>query len=211
MNYFRVSIFERDCCLNLVGDYGQAVQISVHSPTAYINANRERIFPDWKNQSKIWIIVVLQQSLYSLIKSSPAVELEKQRLRKSFIKFGLELAFTLEDTTPPQLEIGKQEPEKCEPEKYRTDIIDPRTGYPILSRPGEISHDDTATVKALLNYPIIYNRCRVLVHPEWGTAVYPSIMISTAPPQKIMAAISDVVRTCGWYEMVDFQSLIANI
>lgn len=201
MNYFRVSTFERDYYLNLVGDYGQAVQISIHYPTAYIAANRERIFPDWKNQSTLWMIVVLQQSLYPLIKSTPAIELEKQRLRKSFMKFGLELAFTLEDVTPPTLK----------PQKYRTDIIDPRTGYPLLSRPGETPHDDTATVKALLNYPIIYNRCRVLVHPHWGTAVYPGIMISTAPPQEIMAVIPDVARVCGWYEMVNFQTLISNV
>lgn len=201
MNYFRVSTFERDCHLNLVGDYGQAVQISIHYPTSYISANRDRIFPDWRNRSTIWVIVVLQQSLYSLIKSTPAIELEKQRLRQSFMKFGLELAFSLEDLTPLTLR----------PEKYHTDAIDPRTGYPILSRPGEMPHDDTATVKALLNYPIIYNRCRVLVHPDWGTAVYPGIMISTAPPQKIMVMMRNVARTFGWYEMVDFQSLISNV
>ena len=65
---------------------------------------------------------------------------------------------------------------------FLTDLIDPRTSYPLLSRPEEIPHDDTALVKAFLGFPVIHNRCRVLEHPKWGTAVYPSTMMSSASP-----------------------------
>lgn len=164
MNYFKVPTSVAGCPINLVGEKGQAIQISIHSPSPYICANLERILPDWKNQSSMWVVIVLQRSHYELVEITAAVEAEKQLLREQFMRFGLDVSFNLRDRG------------------YLTDLIDPRTGYPLLSRPGQIPHDDTAAVQALLDYPIIKNECRVLVHPDWGTAVYPSILISLSPP-----------------------------
>jgi hypothetical protein len=56
-------------------------------------------------------------------------------------------------------------------------------------------------VKALLNYPVIKNKCRLLVHPNWGTAVYPSIMISEAPPIMIEWVIKSIAPMHGWQEI----------
>lgn len=163
--------------INLVGKSGQAVQISIHSPSQYIRANCERILPDWRNQDVMWVVVFLQQSRYELVESSVEIEAEKERLRENFIRFGFDVAFNLRD------------------EGYMTDLIDPRTGYPLLSRPGQSPHNDTAVVKALLGYPLIHNTCSVLIHPTWGTAVYPSIMISVAPPAIIEWFIKSVASS----------------
>ena len=182
MNYFKVYSSEQSCPINLVGKTGQAIQISIHSPSQYICANCERILPDWKQQSFFWVAIVLQQSQYPLDKSTAAIEAEKERLREKFMRFGFDLAFNLRDRN------------------YLTDLIDPRTGYPLLSHPGSVPHDDTAVVKALLNYPVIKNKCRVLVHPNWGTAVYPSITISEAPPIMIERVIKSIAPMHGWQE-----------
>jgi Methylmalonic aciduria and homocystinuria type D protein len=183
VNYFQVYSSEQSYPINLVGKMGQAIQISIHSPSQYICANCERILPDWKQQSFLWVVIVLQQSQYQLDKSTGVVEGEKERLREKFMRFGFDLAFNLRDR------------------KYLTDLIDPRTGYPLLSHAGSVPHDDTAVVKALLNYPVIKNKCRLLVHPNWGTAVYPSIMISEAPPIIIEWAIKSIAPMHGWQEI----------
>jgi hypothetical protein len=175
--------------INLVGKMGQAVQISIHSPSQYICANREQIFPDWKNQRSLWVVIVLQQSQYELVESTPEVEIEKQRLREKFMRFGCDVAFNLRDCAPRTAKGDYS---------YLTDVIDPRTGYPLLSRPGKIMHDDTAVVKALLSYPVIKNKCRVLVHPDWGTAVYPGILISQAPPFFIEWVIRSIAPLHDW-------------
>lgn len=180
MNYSPVYISEQGCPINLVGKTGQAVQISIHSPSQYICANRERILPDWQHRSCLWVVIVLQQSRYPLVKSTPAIEQEKELLREKFMRFGFDLAFQLRDRG------------------YLTDLIDPRTGYPLLSHPGAIPHNDTAVVKALLNYPVMKNKCCVLVHPTWGTAVYPSVIISEAPPSMIACFIKEVAPLHGW-------------
>lgn len=191
VNYPNVYTSEQGCPINLVGKAGQAVQISIHLPSQYICANRERILPDWKNQPSFWVVIVLQRSRYQLIESTNTIEKEKERLREKFMRFGCDVAFNLRDRT------------------YLTDIIDPRTGYPLLSHPGQIPHDDTAVVKALLNYPVLKNKCRVLIHPNWGMAVYPSILISEAPPTIIESVTKSIAPMHGWQE-VGQESLVSS-
>jgi Methylmalonic aciduria and homocystinuria type D protein len=180
VNYPTVDTSLAGSPIHLVGNKGQAVQISIHSPSQYICANRERILPDWNNRLSFWVAIVLQQSQYKLEKRTPEVEAEKERLRETFMRFGCDVAFNLRDRS------------------YFTDLIDPRTGYPLLSRPGRSPHDDTAVVRALLHYPVIQNKCRVLIHPQWGTAVYPSVLISEAPPIIIEWAIRSIAPLHSW-------------
>ncbi|MDJ0735814.1 MAG: methylmalonic aciduria and homocystinuria type D protein [Nostocaceae cyanobacterium] len=183
MNYPTVYSYEPAYPINLIGNTGGAVQISIHAPSPYICANRERILPDWQNHLCLWMVIVLQQSRYQLVESTKEIETEKQQLREKFMRFGVDVAFHLRDRG------------------YLTDLIDPRTGYPLLSRPGEIPHDDTAVVKALLHYPIICNQCRVLVHPRWGMAVYPSVLISVAHPAIIDSVIKTIAPLHGWKQI----------
>jgi len=183
VNYPRAYTAEQSRPINLVGKQGQAVQISIHYPSQYICANRERIFPDWQEQALFWVVIVLQQSKYPLVKSTAEIEREKEHLREKFMRFGCDLAFELRDRG------------------YLADLIDPRTGYPMLSRPGVIPHNDTAVVKALLNYPVLKNKCSVIVHPHWGTAVYPSIFLSAAPPKILEWAIKSISSMHGWQEI----------
>jgi hypothetical protein len=109
-------------------------------------------------------------------------EKEKEKLREKFMRFGCDVAFNLRDRG------------------YLTDLIDPRTGYPLLSHSGVFPHDDTAVAQALLKYPAIENKCHVLVHPDWGTAVYPSVMLSEAPPDMIELVTKAVAPMHGWIE-----------
>ena len=183
MSYPKIFSSKQDYKINLVSERGKETQISIHFPTRYIRNNCERILPDWKDELKMSVVIVLQQSQFSLVESTPVIEAEKQRLRARFMRFACDVAFNLRDRN------------------YISDLIDPRTGYPLLSRPGQIPHDDTAVVKALLEYPIICNKCRVLIHPKWGTAVYPSILISVAPQTIIAQTIKTFATLHGWKEI----------
>ena len=167
--------------LDLVTETGQAVQMSVHAPSTFIVHNLERILPDW-DVPVLWVVIVLQQSRYELEESTPEVEQEKERLREKFMRFGFDFAFNLRDRG------------------FLSNLIDPRTGYALLSRPGEIPHDDTAVVQALLGLPVIRNRCCVLKHPSWGTAVYPSTLLTSAPPKVIKPVLKSVAAWHGWRE-----------
>ncbi|MDP8962409.1 MAG: methylmalonic aciduria and homocystinuria type D protein [Cyanobacteriota bacterium] len=156
--------------------------MSVHRPSPFIVQNLERVLPDW-NVPVLWVAIILQQSRYELVECTPEVEREKERLREKFMRFGFDVAFNLRDRG------------------FLSNLIDPRTGYPLLSRPGEIPHDDTAVVKALLGFPIIRNRCRVLEHPLWGKAVYPSTLLTSAPPKVIKPLLKSVAPLHGWKKL----------
>jgi hypothetical protein len=168
--------------LHLATETGQAVEISAHRPSLFITENLERVLPGW-NLPHLWVVIVLQQAQYELVRTTPQVEQEKERLRERFMRFGFDVVFNLRDRG------------------FLSNLIDPRTGYPLLTPPGEIRHDDTAVVKALLGLPVIRNRCRVLKHPTWGTAVYPSILLTSAPPKVIKPVLRKVGLQHGWREL----------
>ncbi|MBW4682746.1 MAG: methylmalonic aciduria and homocystinuria type D protein [Microcoleus vaginatus WJT46-NPBG5] len=160
---------------------GQAVEMSVHRCSPFVAQNLERVFPDWVLPiTTCRVIVVLQQSRYPLAETAPHIEREKDRLRERFMGFGSDVVRHLRDRG------------------FLTDLIDPRTGYPLLSRPGEIAHDDTAAVKALLGFPVIHNSCSVVEHPSWGSGVYPSILISSASSRAIMPVLKRMALQHDW-------------
>jgi hypothetical protein len=183
VSYSSVCTAKTSYPINFVGNMGQAIQISIHNPSQYICANCEKILPDWKQQQFLWVVVVLQQAKYPLTEFTAEVEREKERLREKFMRFGCDVAFNLRDRG------------------YVTDLIDPRTGYPLLSHPGLVPHDDTAVAQALLGYPVMKNKCSVLVHPEWGTAVYPSVLLSEAPPEMMELVMKAIAPLHGWTEI----------
>lgn len=169
--------------INPVAETGQAVEMSVHRCSQFIAQNLERVFPDWVLPvTTCRVVVVLQHSRYPLAETAPHIEREKDRLRERFIGFGSDVVRNLRDRG------------------FLTDPIDPRTGYPQLSRPGEIPHDDTAVVKALLGLPIAHNSCSVLEHPCWGSAVYPGILMSSASEQVIKNVLKKLAVQHSWKE-----------
>lgn len=155
--------------------------MSIHRPSAFVAQNLERVLPGW-DLPVLWVVIVLQQARYELVETTPEIEQEKERLREKFLRFGFEVVFTLRDRG------------------FSSNLIDPRTGYPLLSRPGEIPHDDAAAVKALLGLPVIRNRCCVLDHPVWGKAVYPSTLLTAAPPKVIKPVLKNIGLQQGWKE-----------
>ncbi len=175
--------------IELVTETGQAVQMSIHQCSPFIAQNLERIFPDWVLPvTTCRVVVVLQQSRYLLADTAPHIEREKDRLREKFIGFGSDLVRNLRE------------------QGYLSDLIDPRTGYLQFSRPGEIPHDDTAVVRALLNLPVIHKNCSVLEHPNWGSAIYPGILMSSASSQVIKHILKRVIEQHGWREpKIDLQ------
>ncbi|MDJ1168628.1 methylmalonic aciduria and homocystinuria type D protein [Roseofilum sp. BLCC_M154] len=147
------------------------VEISIHPPSAYVQEHLQELLPNWQKDA-ISVIIFLQQAQMSLTELSPEVEAEKQRLWDNFSRWSDLIASELGDRG------------------YVTDAFDPRTGYPRRSQPGTLHHSDVPAVHAALGYPIEKNGdCAAIVHPHWGTAVYPSVMISTAPADEIINAI----------------------
>ncbi|MGD1920745.1 MAG: methylmalonic aciduria and homocystinuria type D protein [Pleurocapsa sp.] len=151
------------------------VQVSIASPSQFILEHQQQLLPNW-NISIHLVILLLQQSSISLKEFNNQVIQEKDCLRANFLRWGTSLIFALQD-------LG-----------YKSDLFDPRDGYPLLSQPGKSTLDDNAVVKASLDYPLInYNGCSVVKHPTWGDQVYPGTIVTAAPQDAVTPLIKNLL------------------
>jgi Methylmalonic aciduria and homocystinuria type D protein len=143
------------------------LQYSIHRPSAYIHRHRIDLLPDWQ-VSVSSLMVILQTCPVSLYEASPATEYQKRRLRRRSLCMVKKLIAGLQDAG------------------YAADGFDPRTGKPFYSKPGLLTLDDVAVVKAVLGYPLVASGdCHLIQHPAWGCCVFPTVLVSEATPARL--------------------------
>lgn len=156
------------------------MQCSVHQPSRYICQHGQRLLPDWSAPVRS-VLVVLQHAGCELLERTATSETQKVQLRQQFLAVGAAIAQRLH-------QLG-----------YCADLFDPRTGYPLQSQPGSLGLDDVAVARACLGYPVIHSHgCSILLHPTWNSAVYPSVLLSSAEPELLNRVTRDVLG--GWLE-----------
>ncbi len=154
----------------LIINNGQ-VEVYLASPHQFFKKHQAEFLPDW-DVAVVSIILLLQRSPITLKEFTAEVAIAKDRLRANFIRFGCELIFILQDRG------------------YRSDLFDPRHGYPLLSRQGNLTFDDNAAVGALLHYPISnYKNCSLIEHPSWGNNIYPGTIVTQANYQIVQSIV----------------------
>ncbi len=152
------------------------MQYSVHSPTQFMQAYGDQLLPSW-SRPILSILVVLQQCSSLMLSRTLATEMQKQQGRGQFLQFGHQVALELE------------------PLGHLVELFDPVTGWPLRSPPGRLRLDDVAVVRAALAYPTrTQGNCILVIHPDWESAVYPSVLVSSAPIrvlETVAAQVSD--------------------
>lgn len=157
----------------------RAVDIAIASPHQFAMEHQRQLLPGW-DKPLSYLILVLQQSSISFLASTGAVATEKERLRAEFIRFGCDVVFALQD------------------QGYSSDLFDPRTGYPLLA-PQDMTWDDNAAVKALLNYPLVsYQQCSLITHPIWEHHVYPATVATTATLSMLEFSLKQAIIKQNW-------------
>lgn len=147
---------------------------SVHPPSPFIQSHLGRLLPDWSHPVSS-VLVILQPSSCNFLDRTPITESKKQFLRQNF------------------LELGCQVATKIQQAGHLVAVFDPCTGFPLNQKPGQIGLDDVAVAGACLGYPTVDRYgCCVILHPDWGSAVYPSTVLSTAAPALVEAAVRAV-------------------
>ncbi len=150
------------------------MQYSVHAPNPFICKNLSRLLPDWSSPVRS-VLVVLQPCQMELMQVTPETDAQKQQLRQRFLDFGLAIVQNLRRAG------------------HLADLFDPRTGHPFLSQAGTLRLDDVAVVRSILGYSTTrFGNCCGILHPQWGSAVYPSILISSAESSQVESAICEV-------------------
>jgi hypothetical protein len=149
-------------------------QYSVHEPSPFMVSHRADLLPDWTVPIAS-VLVVLQHCPVPLCEVTPQTRHYKDKLRQKFL--GLAEALV----------------HQSQLQGYCAEPFDPKTGYPCQSRPGSLSLDDVAVISSVLGYPCLTSgACRLLQHPTWGDGVFPSVIVSTAPPEILEALVQQV-------------------
>lgn len=152
------------------------MQYSVHPPSEFICQNCEKLLPNWSSPIQS-IVVVLQPSQLELVARTPEAEHQKHQLRSRFLNFGFKVARQLQ-------KMG-----------HSVELFDPRTGLPVLSRAGSLRLDDVAVVRSSLGYATTQiGECFTILHPDWGSAVYPSIVMSSADRTLVESVVESVIN-----------------
>jgi hypothetical protein len=143
-------------------------------PTDFIINFYNKLLPAWQKSPQSIGIFLLPASL-SLAGESSEIEVEKIRLLKQFLEWGEKFYLT------------------CEKNKIKAEIISPQDGFPIYSDRGDINFDIVKVVAELLKFQTIkIDRCKAIVHPQWQTAVYPGLLLSTSLPSEIKCILANI-------------------
>jgi hypothetical protein len=150
------------------------MEFFIHPPSPYLRQNHPNLLPGWSVPVRS-VLLLLQRSPFPLVERSPACEQAKQQLRQQFVQVGHKIAHHLE------------------PLGYQAELFDPKTGFPLLSPPGQKQLDDVALAQSTLDYEVCHTGgCHLLIHPVWGNAVYPSTLVSSAPPEVLQGVVKEI-------------------
>jgi hypothetical protein len=153
------------------------IEYSIHIPSDFISTNVCQLLPEWL-VPVLSVLIVLQHCPVFLGEKTAETEFHKQQLRAQFVQLGRRIVLKLNQLN------------------YQAEIFDPRTGFPLLSQPGSLRLDDVAVIKASLDYPLTeIGGCWIIDHPTWGSAVFPSVLLSAAEPYMTQAVVEEVLST----------------
>jgi len=95
-------------------------------------------------------------------------------LRNKFISFGAEICRKIRD------------------KGHWADYIDPCSGLPMITTDCNKVYSEVDGMECLLNYKA-YNAgfCKILTHPQWGSAVYPATVFAFCPRQLVFDILQE--------------------
>ena len=78
---------------------------------------------------------------------------------------------------------------------YWCDYIDPCSGLSMINRDSQHVYGEVDALVTLLNYQTPNSGCcKVVLHPTWGSAVYPARLFAKAPVSALRVAIASAER-----------------
>lgn len=167
------------------------MEYSVHSIPLILRDDIRTIFPCMPSVRPLdhaHVILVMQPCVHSsMTEFTPESEREKGDLLVNFERFAREL----------RREIWSQQEQQQQEHaggavgdlnSWWFDYSDPISGYPAYSQHGGRCFSDVDVCEMLLHYRVdtVGGTCRLLSHPTWGTAVYPTAILTCHIPLPVI-------------------------
>ena len=149
-------------------------EVSIHTLPRLVASEVHAVVPSVETpSSSLLAILTAQKSKYELVEWGDDVAKEKDDLLERFVAW----ASTIR--------------EELTSRGYWADYIDPCSGLP-ANTDGNKIYGEVDGFQALLGYRTQNaNCCKILLHPRWGSAVYPASMFTNAPSEIVVQVVNN--------------------
>lgn len=141
----------------------------------YVIKYRRELLPDWQENPQTIIFLFFQCKCTLDGTNLQEEQIEKDRL---LVKFNY---------------IGNQLYNVSKKQRILTEAICPKSGYPLYSTKGRQFFSIQHLVSRYLPEFTIKSKICGLIHPIWGQAVYPCIILSNAQPTEVKLIIEKLI------------------
>ncbi|ORE09169.1 hypothetical protein BCV72DRAFT_303080 [Rhizopus microsporus var. microsporus] len=146
---------------------GSIFEYSAYKPPMRFLRDFDSIFPQLSSRQKAQLLVVpvIQKCEHDMVGLSKEVNDERDIKLELFISWGRRVVDRIKS-------VGMW-----------ADMMDPASGFPVFSHPGSSPYPDVQGTIMLDSRFDIQNVgcCHILLHPSWGSHIYPSTLFTTAP------------------------------
>jgi len=157
---------------------GNDIEVSCVVATKVVLRELSQIFPEEKNLEDVIVVPTCQKSAMELVNWGDDSDVEKDRLLEVFVGFAKEVCDTL---------IA---------EGFWADYVDPCSGLPSIAKNTPTVYDEVASMQTLLKYNVQdAGPCKILLHPKWGSAVYPATLFTNAPQHNLTEVLKKYHKT----------------
>jgi len=147
------------------------LEFSVHVCPAKYSTEVSSVVPS-ADLSKLLIVPTCQRAVMDLVQTGEDVDVEKDRLLERFMAWSETVCKILSD------------------QGHWSDFIDPCSGLAMIHKQSQQVYSEVEALSVLKGYKTANaGCCKVLLHPQWGSAVYPATMFTCAPLEALLTAI----------------------
>ena len=93
------------------------------------------------------------------------------------------------------LSFAKKVTDRLIADGHWSDYVDPCSGLAMVNKASQSIYGEVDALVTLLNYQTTNSGCcKVVLHPTWGSAVYPASIFTKAPPAALADAIAEAEK-----------------
>ncbi|KAF9919017.1 hypothetical protein BX616_002986 [Lobosporangium transversale] len=150
------------------------LEYSIHTSPRRMTRELATVFPS-KDLSNLLVVPTFQKCQHDMVAWDAVIAKEKDDRLEDFVRWSTAIHQGLK-------ELG-----------FWSDMTDPASGYPTFSERGRDVYPDVEGCQILLKYDFQNaGCCKVLLHPIWGSKIYPATFFTTAPIDVLLKVLEQV-------------------
>ncbi|KAK3804591.1 MAG: hypothetical protein J3Q66DRAFT_362244 [Benniella sp.] len=150
------------------------LEYSIHISPRRMTRDLATVFPN-KDLSNLLVVPTFQKCHHDMVSWDTEIAKEKDDRLEDFVRWSTALHQGLER------------------QGYWSDMTDPASGFPSFSERGRDVYPDVEGCQLLLKYDFQNaGCCKILLHPAWGSKIYPATFFTTAPVEVLLKAVDEL-------------------